>query len=90
MHRIDIKGQLGQIIGPSARFRGLQEPVIRAVARKEWPIMQITLTGSSKSLTFILPAYYIPDGITVVVMPLMSLENDIVRRYIKLGIDAYI
>ncbi|KAI8394943.1 hypothetical protein FOFC_21656, partial [Fusarium oxysporum] len=90
LHRIDMKGQLGQMMGASARFRGLQEPVIRAVARGEWPIVQITPTGGGKSLTFMLPAYCTPDGVTVVVTPLVSLENDMVRRCIKLGIDAYV
>lgn len=90
LHRINIKGQLEQMIGPSAAFRGLQEPVIRAVARGEWPIIQIIPTGSGKSLTFILPAYCTPDGVTVVVTPLVSLQDDIVGRCIKLGIDAYV
>jgi superfamily II DNA helicase RecQ len=37
-----------------------------------------------------LPAYCILDGVIVVVMPLVLLENDMVRRYIKLGIDIYV
>ncbi|WKT53658.1 hypothetical protein QSH57_004242 [Fusarium oxysporum f. sp. vasinfectum] len=45
LHRIDIKGQLRQMMGPTAMFRGLQEKVIRAVARGEWPIVQVTPTG---------------------------------------------
>ncbi|RTE68056.1 hypothetical protein BHE90_017567, partial [Fusarium euwallaceae] len=56
LHRIDMGGQLKQMMGPAAEFRGLQEPVIRAVARGEWPIVQITPTGGGKSLTFMLPA----------------------------------
>ncbi|KAM5527653.1 hypothetical protein FOXYSP1_20015 [Fusarium oxysporum f. sp. phaseoli] len=63
LHRIDMKGQLGQMMGPSARFRGLQEPVIRAVARGEWLIVQITPIGGGKSLTFMLPAYCTPNDI---------------------------
>ncbi|KAG7406775.1 hypothetical protein Forpe1208_v014506 [Fusarium oxysporum f. sp. rapae] len=41
LHRMDVKGQLQQMMGPSAAFRGLQAPVIRAVARGEWPIVQV-------------------------------------------------
>ncbi|EMT67217.1 Putative ATP-dependent DNA helicase Q1, partial [Fusarium odoratissimum] len=90
LHQMDLKGQLGQMMGPSATFRGLQEPVIRAVARGEWPIVQVTPTGGGKSLTFMLPAYCTPDGVTVVITPLVALENDMVGRCIKLGIDAYV
>jgi superfamily II DNA helicase RecQ len=90
LHRIDIRGQLKQLMGPAAEFRGLQEPVIRAVARGEWPVVQVTPTGGGKSLTFMLPAYCTPDGVTVVITPLVSLENDMVARCVKMGIDAYI
>ncbi|KAL3595876.1 hypothetical protein FPOAC2_10246 [Fusarium poae] len=90
LHRIDLKGQLGQMMGPSATFRGLQESVIRAVARGEWPIVQVTPTGGGKSLTFMLPAYCTPDGVTVVITPLVALEDDMAVRCAKLGIDAYV
>ncbi|KAL9572228.1 hypothetical protein ACKAV7_003641 [Fusarium commune] len=90
LHRIDIKGQLRQMMGPTAIFRGLQEKVIRAVARGEWPIMQVTPTGGGKSLTFMLPAYCTPDGVTVVITPLVSLQDDMAVRCQRLGIDAYI
>ncbi|RTE68127.1 hypothetical protein BHE90_017496, partial [Fusarium euwallaceae] len=65
------------------------EPVIRAVARGEWPIVQITPTGGGKSLTFMLPAYCTPDGVTVVITPLVSLQDDMAARCAKMGIDAY-
>ncbi|KAJ4177210.1 hypothetical protein NW755_013980 [Fusarium falciforme] len=90
LHRIDMRGQLKQMMGPAAEFRGLQEPVIRAVAQGEWPIVQITPTGGGKSLTFMLPAYCAPDGVTVVITPLVSLENDMAVRCAKMGIDAYV
>lgn len=33
LHRVDMQGQLKPIIGPGTSFRGLQAPVIRAIAR---------------------------------------------------------
>ncbi|KAI8682258.1 hypothetical protein NCS56_00348100 [Fusarium sp. Ph1] len=89
LHRTDMRGQLKQMMGPAAEFRGLQEPVIRAVARGEWPIVQVTPTGGGKSLTFMLPAYCTPDGVTVVVTPLVALQDDMAGRCAKMGIDAY-
>jgi superfamily II DNA helicase RecQ len=38
-------------------------------------------TGSGKSLTFMLLAYYSPGGVTIVIVPLTALEGDMVRRY---------
>ncbi|KAH6867692.1 RecQ helicase [Thelonectria olida] len=90
LHRMDVRGQLKQMMGPAAEFRGLQEPVIRAVARGEWPIVQITPTGGGKSLTFMLPAFCVPDGMTIVITPLVALQNDMDARCAKMGIDAYV
>lgn len=90
LHRMDMQGQLQQMMGPAVAFRGLQEPVIRAVVRGEWPIVQITPTGGGKSLTFMLPAYCTPDGMTIVVTPLVALENDMNTRCAKMGIDSYV
>ncbi|TPX16410.1 uncharacterized protein E0L32_012428, partial [Thyridium curvatum] len=90
LHRADLHGQLKQMLGPTAEFRGLQEPVIQAVVRGEWPIVQITPTGGGKSLTFMLPAFCTPDGVTVVVTPLVALQDDMVDRCRRHGIDAYV
>jgi superfamily II DNA helicase RecQ len=90
LHQTDIKAQLKQIMGPGVVFRGMQEQVIRLVTRGEWPIVQVTPTGGGKSLTFMLPAYCVPDGVTVVITPLVALENDMVQWCERLGIDAYI
>ncbi|RSL71035.1 hypothetical protein CEP54_001530 [Fusarium duplospermum] len=46
--------------------------------------------GDGKSLTFMMPTYCTPDGVTVVVTPLVSLENDMAVRCAKIGIDAYV
>ena len=85
-----MRGPLKQMMGPAAEFRGLQEPVIRAVAPGEWPIVQVTPTGGGKSLTYMLPAYCTPDGVTVVITPLVSLQDDMAARCAMMGIDAYV
>lgn len=52
LRQVDIHGQLKQMMGEEAEFRGAQEAVIRAVIRGESPIVQITGTGGGKSLSF--------------------------------------
>lgn len=90
LNRADMRGQLKQMMGEGAEFRGMQERVIRAVARREWPTVQVTPTGGGKSLTFMLPAFCTPDGVTIVVTPLVALENDMEERCGRMGIDGYI
>ncbi|SCV25108.1 uncharacterized protein FFB14_00001 [Fusarium fujikuroi] len=43
-----MRGQLKQMMGKSAEFRGLQEAVIRTVVRGDGPIVQITPTGGGQ------------------------------------------
>jgi superfamily II DNA helicase RecQ len=41
-------------------------------------------------LIFILPAFCTPDGVTIVVLPLVALESNMEVRYAQMGIDAYV
>ncbi|KAF6815376.1 DNA helicase [Colletotrichum musicola] len=54
------------------------------------PIVQIMGTGGGKSLSFILPAYYSADGVTVVVTPLVALWTDMHARCVKAGITSHV
>ena len=85
---INIYQPLERIVGVEAQFRGIQEPVIKAIIRGESPIVSVIRTGAGKSLLFILPAIYSAmdsgqstPGITIIVIPIISLRQDIQRRY---------
>ena len=56
LREVDIKEELKQMLGEQAKFRGLQEPVLKAIMRNESPILVIMGTGAGKSLLFQLPA----------------------------------
>ncbi|RKK63864.1 hypothetical protein BFJ69_g16845 [Fusarium oxysporum] len=92
MQQVDIAGQLRQMLGPDAAFRGQQEAVIRAIMRGESPIVQITGTGGGKSMSFMLPAYCSHDsgGVTIVIVPLISLRDDLHRRCAECQIETYV
>jgi superfamily II DNA helicase RecQ len=55
------------------------------VTRRSW-ILAVMATGVGKSLLFMLPAMLSPQGMTVVVVPLLSLGDDLQDRCTKLGI----
>jgi superfamily II DNA helicase RecQ len=92
LQQVDIAGQLRQMMGPSATFRGQQEAVIRAIIRGESPIIQVAGTGEGKSMSFLLPAYCANDngGTTIVIVPLISLRDDLHGRCEKSEIGTYI
>ncbi|KAF7528423.1 hypothetical protein G7054_g10148 [Neopestalotiopsis clavispora] len=77
---------------PDARFRAGQKEVIALFTQHpdgtleagspKLPkhICYLSATGSGKSLTFLLPAYFMPSIVTVVVVPFVSMQNDLARR----------
>ena len=76
------------MLGSKAQFRGLQEPVLEAIMKHKSPIVAIMGTGVRKSLMFQLPAKSIQSGTTVVISPLVSLQDHIVERYQQAGISC--
>lgn len=51
--------------------------------------MQIIGTGGGKSLLFILPAFYLRDRIIIIIIPLVSLREDIHSRCEESGIKSH-
>ncbi|KAG9241062.1 P-loop containing nucleoside triphosphate hydrolase protein, partial [Calycina marina] len=76
------------MFGDRAEFRGLQEPALRAIMKGKSPILVIMGTGAGKSLLFMLPAKCVSNGTTIVITPLVSLQNDLVERCQKTGISC--
>jgi superfamily II DNA helicase RecQ len=85
---MDITAQLKQMMGNQAEFWGVQREAIAAIAAGESPIVAVMLTGAGKSLLFMLPAWVEQGGTTVVVVPLIALRGDMMRRCKKLGISC--
>lgn len=77
---VNIHGKLKELMGPEAKFRGLQEKTIHTIMTGQSPIVSIMATGEGKSLSFMLLAYCVHGGTTVVIIPLCSLQEDLERR----------
>jgi superfamily II DNA helicase RecQ len=90
LSQVNTRRKLQALIGEEAQFRGNQEPAIQAIIEGESPVIQVTPTGGGKSLSFMLPAYCVPGGVTIVIAPLVSLKDDLQRRCEELQIDSTI
>lgn len=90
LQQVDMRGQLRMMMGEKAEFRGQQEMVIRSIVRGESPVVQITGTGGGKSLSFMLPAYCSPEGTAIVIVPLVSLREDLHDQCNKSMIESHI
>jgi superfamily II DNA helicase RecQ len=85
---MDTAAQLQQIIGKEAKFRGVQKEAINAIVARKSPVVAVMPTRAGKSLLFMLPAWAEQGGTTVVVVPLVALRGDIVRRCKTLRISC--
>jgi superfamily II DNA helicase RecQ len=88
LRKMDTAAQLQQIMGKAAKFRGVQKEAINTIVASKSHIVAVMLTGAGKSMLFILPAWAEQGSTTVVVVPLIALRGDIMRRCRKLGISC--
>jgi superfamily II DNA helicase RecQ len=94
LHRISqipLEGTLRQLLQQQdAIFRNNQATALSAIVRGVTPILQVAGTGGGKSLSFMLPSYAINDGTTVVIVPFVSLQEDLHDRCQKSKIKSAI
>ena len=80
--KVDLRGRLQLFMNADAPvdFRGNQREVLEAIVSGSKYVLQIAPTGTGKSLSFMLPAYCSPNGTSIVIVPLISLQNDLLKR----------
>jgi len=70
-----------------AGFRRIQEAALQAIIHNNKAfVLAIMLTGSSKSLLFMLLAVASQDRITIVIVPIVALRQDMCERSNEKGI----
>ena len=72
----------------STQFRGLQKPALEAIMKHESPILVVMGTGVGKSMLFQIPAKSVSSGTTIVITPLVSLQDHMVERCQQVGISC--
>lgn len=88
LRRINIDRELSRLYGDQTRFRGKQRDAVESIMTNMSPIVVVMGTGTGKSLCFMLPAASCPGGVTVVIVPLVSLQGDMMDRCEKLNISC--
>lgn len=80
---------LRQMYGPGAKYRtAKQEEAVQAVVSGLSPVIAVLGTGEGKSLLFMLPQRLPGAGTTVLIVPLVALKQDTVRRCEAIGIEC--
>jgi len=73
---VNISATLTKLYDREAQLRGIQEPAMKAIVAQAPRVLAIMRTGGGKSLLFMLPVAGTSDGVTIVIMPTVSLRQD--------------
>lgn len=60
---------------------------MQAIQQGESPVVAVMPTGGGKSMLFIVPAFAAPGGTTIIIVPLVALQADMMRRCQELSIS---
>ncbi|MDN6160180.1 MAG: DEAD/DEAH box helicase, partial [Staphylococcus equorum] len=83
----DLRSILKELlVSRQATFRHCQESAIKSIMEANSTIQVVLPTGGGKSLCFMLPAFHVRAGVSVVIAPLISLRQDMQRRCQAAGI----
>src|SRR5271156_5512797 len=84
----EAQDQLEALYGPGATYRSPgQRTLIEHILAGDGEIVAVLATNEGKSLAFLLPPRLRGAGTTVVVVPLVALRQDLVRRCAELGVQ---
>jgi superfamily II DNA helicase RecQ len=87
LRKMDTAAQLQRMMGKAAKFRGVQKEAIDAIVASKSHVVAVMPTRAGKSMLFMLLAWAEQGSTTVVVVPLIALRGDMMRRCRKLGIS---
>jgi superfamily II DNA helicase RecQ len=87
----EAKAALQDMYGPDAKYKSeWQERAVQAVVSGLTPVVVVLGTGEGKSLLYMLQQRLPGAGTTVIIVPLVVLKQDTVRRCQQMGIDCLV
>ncbi|KAK5108236.1 hypothetical protein LTR85_005380 [Meristemomyces frigidus] len=89
MREVDVEMQLKRFYGrDDVEFRGMQREGLQAIIEGRPYVLIIMRTGGGKSLMFMLPSAASTDGVTIVIVPIIALRQDLWERGMEKGIPC--
>ncbi|GIC93042.1 uncharacterized protein Aud_009521 [Aspergillus udagawae] len=86
---MDLEAAVQRMTGqPDMQFWGVQDPVMQAIQWGESPVVAVMPTSRGKSMLFMVPAFTAPGGTTIIMVLLIALQADMIRRCQELSISC--
>ena len=86
LRRMNATAELQRMMRKEVSLRSAQGQAMQAIQNGDSPIVAVMPTGSGKSVLFMLPAWVEPGGVSIVVVPLKALREDMIHRCEQIGI----
>jgi superfamily II DNA helicase RecQ len=85
---MDVAEEMVWMMGQNVSLRSVQGEALLAIKNREGKIVVVMPTGAGKSMLFMLLAFVGVRGITVVVVPFVTLRHDMKGRSEKVGMSV--
>jgi hypothetical protein len=83
-----LQRALEKLFGPHAVFRNeFQRDALRLLASNHPEILLVSPTGSGKTVLYVLPTLLPNAQVTIVISPLLALQQDLARRCMQWEVD---
>jgi len=80
LRSIKIEDELQRVMSVDSRFRGVQKSAIETIMAGKSSVVIVMTIEEGKSLLFMLPAWCSQGDISIIVMPLIALRQDMKQR----------
>lgn len=88
VRHMDIAGEMKWMMKQDVSLRSAQGEALAAIQKGDGKIVVVMPTGAGKSILFMLPAAVGAGGVTVVVVPFVTLRHDMRARSEKAGVSV--
>ena len=88
VRHMNIAEEMAWMMGQDVSLRSAQGEALSAIKNGEGKIVVVMPTGAGKSILFMLPASVGVGGVTVVVVPFVTLRHDMKGRSEKAGVPV--
>jgi superfamily II DNA helicase RecQ len=85
---MDVAGEMKWMMKKDVSLRSAQGEALAAIQRGDGKIVVLMPTGAGKSVLFMLPAAVGVGGVTVVVVPFVTLRHDMRAKSVKAGVSV--
>ncbi|THV78820.1 hypothetical protein D6D29_07372 [Aureobasidium pullulans] len=88
VRHMDVAGEMKWMMKQDVSLRSAQGEALAAIQEGDGKIVVVMPTGAGKSILFMLPAAVRAGGVTVVVVPFVTLRHDMRARSEKAGVSV--